>query len=59
MDILLRLRDVPYPAVWEQVESQAENLQLYNVDPASSEVAALVAEVASTGKTILKVCCAS
>ena len=47
---------VQYPSVWEQVESQTENLQLYNVDPMSSEVAALVAEVeAHSNCKVLKV----
>ena len=57
MDILLRAQNVQYPSVWEQVESQTENLQLYNVNPASNEVAALVAEVESHGNSkVLKVC---
>ena len=47
---------VQYPSVWEQVESQTQNLQLYNVDPVSSEVAALVAEVeAHSNCKVLKV----
>lgn len=56
MDILLRAQDVQYPSAWESVESQSDNLQLYNVDLASTEVAALVAEVQASGRhTVLEV----
>lgn len=57
MDILLRAQHVQYPSAWEQVESQADNLQLCNVDPASIELAALVSQVQASGKyKVLKVC---
>lgn len=58
VDILLTAQNVQYPSVWEQVESQSANTQLYNVDLASSEVAALVAQVQANGKyKVLKVRC--
>ena len=58
VDILLRAQEVQYPTAWQDVESQAQNTQLYNVDLASSEVAELVAQVQSSGyHKILKVCC--
>ena len=47
-----------YPSAWENVESQVDNLQLYDVDPASGEVADLVAHVQASGHhKVLKVCC--
>lgn len=56
MDIVLRAQNVQYPIVWEQVESQSANTQLYNVDSASGEVAALVAEIEAHGNSkVLKV----
>ncbi|KAL3130378.1 poly ADP-ribose polymerase [Trebouxia sp. C0009 RCD-2024] len=54
--ILLRAQAVQYPSAWEHVESQVDNLQLYDVDPASSEVADLVAQVQASGHhKVLKV----
>ena len=53
--ILFRTQNVQYPDTWENVQSQTANLQLYNVDPASPEVAAVVQEVESSGKRLLKV----
>ena len=44
-----------YPTAWEQVASQSANLQLYNVDPKSREVADFVAEAEACGRQVLKV----
>ena len=58
VDILLRAQEVQYPSAWQDVESQSQNTQLYNVDLASSEVAELMAQVQSSGyHKVLKVCC--
>ena len=55
IELMLRSQNVHYPAVWEGVEEQRSNLQLYDVPLQSEEVISLVQEAENSGCKVLKV----